>query len=84
LNDSNTGWRFFASYALASEKTRVIEEIIRLFGVILQTLASGRKIISAEFGKYAVTNAEIFVKEYPWYYIPAAFHKVSMHGKINH
>jgi hypothetical protein len=60
---------------VASEKTRVSEEIIRRFGVVLQTLASGRKINSAEFGKYAVTTA-------PWYYMPAAFHKVLMHREI--
>jgi hypothetical protein len=43
---------------VASEITRVTEEMIRRFGVVLQTLtlASGRKINSAEFGKYAVSE----------------------------
>jgi p-aminobenzoyl-glutamate transporter AbgT len=47
----------------------------------LQTLASGRKINSAEFGKYA-TTAEMLVKEYLWYYMPAAVYKVLMNGEI--
>jgi ABC-type anion transport system duplicated permease subunit len=50
---------FFANYAVASEITRVSEKMIRRFGVgvgVLQTLASGRKIDSAEFGKYAATT----------------------------
>jgi hypothetical protein len=52
-NDGNTARYFFANYAVASEITRVSEEMIRRFGVVLQTLASGRKINSADFGKYA-------------------------------
>jgi hypothetical protein len=52
-NDGNTARYFFANYAMASEITRVSEDMIRRFGVVLQTLASGRKINSADFGKYA-------------------------------
>jgi hypothetical protein len=47
---------FFANYAVTSEITRVSEKMIRRFGVVLQTLASGRKINSTEFGKYAATT----------------------------
>jgi hypothetical protein len=62
--------------------TRVSEEMIMRFRVVLQTLASGRKMNSAEFGKYA-TTAEMFVKEYLWYYMPAAVYKVLMLMDVN-
>jgi hypothetical protein len=43
--------------------------------------ASSCNINTTKFGKYALETAELFVNKNPRYYMPAAVHKVLMHGE---
>jgi hypothetical protein len=79
-NDGNTARRFFTDPEMISKITGVNENLIRRFGIILQTLACGRKINIVQFEKYALETAELYKKLYPWYYKPASVHKIFFHG----
>lgn len=79
-NDGNTARRFFRNPETTSKITGVNENLIRRFGIILQTLACGRKINIVQFEKYAFETAELYIKLYPWYYMPASVHKILFHG----
>jgi hypothetical protein len=46
----------------------------------LQSISSGFELNIEEFDKYTKDTAKLFVKEYPWFYMPASVHKVLVHG----
>lgn len=79
-NDGNTARRFVRDPNLTSEITGVDTTLIVRFGVILQTLACGVKIDTAKFQIYATETAELYVKLYGWFYMPASVHKILIHG----
>ena len=62
-NDGNSAQRFFKNPALASDITGVDEELIRQFGTILKTIASGYSINIQEFEKYCNTMADIYISK---------------------
>lgn len=80
-NDDNTATRFFRDPETTSKITGVDETHIRRFGIILQTLACGKKINIIQFEKYAFETAEFYIKFYTWYYMPASVHKILFHGR---
>lgn len=79
-NNGNTARRFFSQPNLASEITGVNEEMIKRFGVILRCMACGYEVNVEAFRKYTYETAELFVKEYPWFYMPSSIHKILIHG----
>lgn len=79
-NDGNTARRFFGDPDLTSQITGVNHELITRFGVILQTLACGIKIDTPKFKVYATETAKLFIRSYPWFYMPASVHKILFHG----
>lgn len=79
-NDGNTARRFFRDPDMTSKITDVDKVLIQRFGIILQTLACGRKINTIKFENYASERAELYIKLYPWYYMPASVHKILFHG----
>lgn len=85
-NTGNTARRFLRKPELVARITGFSKEIIYKFSVILRVLASGHEIDTEAFRSYAMETAEMFVKLYPWYYMPASIHKILIHGAdvINH
>lgn len=80
FNDGNTARKFFANLQLLAAITDLDENLITRFGVLLQVIASGKKINVSEFESYAFRTAEIFVSLYSWYYMPVSIHKLLIHG----
>lgn len=79
-NDGNTARRFFANISVVAKITGVNEELLKRFHVILQVLNSGLSINEEAFEKYCLDTARLYVKEYPWYHMPPAVHKILIHG----
>lgn len=79
-NDGNTARTFFRNYKKVSEITGFDEQLLKRMYVLLQVMASGRYIITDRFRDYAKDTAELYVKSYPWYYMPVAFHVILFHG----
>lgn len=79
-NDGNTARRFFESYSVSAEITGIDEELIKRFGTIMQTLASGFNINHDKFSKFCLATAERYVNLYPWYPMPVTVHKILIHS----
>lgn len=79
-NDGNTSRRFFSNPALVADITGISEELIDRFRIILQIITCGQKIDTGKFKKYSWDTAELFVRKYNWYFMPATVHKVLIHG----
>lgn len=47
---------------------------------ILQAVASGSNINVDSFKKYCLETADMYCKEYSWYHMPTAVHKILVHG----
>jgi hypothetical protein len=58
----------------------VNEDLIWRFYAILQSISSRFELNIEEFAKYTKDIAKLFVKEYPWFYLPASVHEVLVHG----
>lgn len=79
-NDGNTARRFFTNAEKSADITGLDKNIISRFGIILQALSSGHEINIDEFEKYIRETKEIYLRLYPWYYMPVAVHKLLMHS----
>ncbi|KAJ4436853.1 hypothetical protein ANN_16985 [Periplaneta americana] len=79
-NDGNTSRRFFENSKKSSEITGVDEALIHRFSVILGVMSSGYSLNIGAFKKYALDTADLYVKLYGWYYMPATVHKILIHG----
>jgi len=79
-NDGNTARRFFKNCEKSSEITGVDLNLIKRFGTILKSMASGYEININAFKQYTMDTAKLYVKLYPWYYMPASVHKILIHG----
>ena len=78
-NDGNTARKFFRN-AKISEITGVNVDLIHRFHVILECLNCGYPIGTQKFSEYARSTLEMYLKLYPWYYMPISVHKVLYHG----
>lgn len=79
-NDGNTARRFFANAEKSADITGLDKNIISRFGIILQALSSGHEINIDEFEKYIRETKEMYLRLYPWYYMPVTVHKLLMHS----
>lgn len=79
-NDGNTARKFFADSQLSADITGLDKNLITRFSVILQAIASGKKIDIIKFKTYAFETAKLYVSLYPWYYMPVSVHKLLIHG----
>lgn len=79
-NDGNTARRFFVNSKLSSEISGVDETLINRFAVILRTISSGFAIDEQKFGTYCYETAQLYVRLYSWYFMPASVHKLLVHG----
>ena len=46
----------------------------------MRCIAWGYSVNSEAFRTYTYATAEIFVREYPWFYMPSSVHKILIHG----
>lgn len=79
-NNGNTARKFFKYAFQSSEITGINLELITRFGNILSCIASGYKINTNAFENYGIETARIFIKLYPWFYMPPSVHKILIHG----
>jgi len=79
-NDGNTARRFFSDPQLASQITKVDENLINRYATISNVLACGFEINYMTFEQFCTETAEYYVRLYPWYYMPPTVHKVLVHG----
>lgn len=79
-NNGNTARRFFKDPQITSNITGINEDLIRRFGIILQTLAYDKEIDVDKFDKYALETAELYINLYDWYYMPASLYKILIHS----
>lgn len=56
------------------------EELITRFSNILKAVSSGYEINAVTFGTYCKETATLYIKMYPWYYMPPTIHKLLIHG----
>jgi len=79
-NNGNTARTLFEDPDLTSTITGVNIDLIKRFSVILRTMACGYNVNVEVFRQYTWDAASIFVKEYPWFYMPSSIHKILIHG----
>lgn len=79
-NDGNTARRFFNDTATSAQITKVNEEIIKRFRIVLLTISSGYSIKTESFKNYCLDTAKKFVELYPWYNMPTTVHKILIHS----
>ncbi|KMQ86336.1 dna-mediated transposase, partial [Lasius niger] len=79
-NNGNTARRFFSDPDLTSKITGVNVELIKRFGQILRILASSTKIPRGFFERFAFETAKLYVRFYPWFFMPPIIRKVLLHG----
>lgn len=79
-NDGNTARRFFSNPEKTAEITGLNLELVKRFANILAAINCGQLIDADKFHNYAVDTAQLFVQEYPWYYLPSHTHKILLHG----
>ncbi|XP_065359380.1 uncharacterized protein LOC135953409 [Calliphora vicina] len=73
-NDGNTARRFFEN------PTKIAEELIHRFKIILATINCNAAIDTNKFHIYYMDTAKLFVDLYVWYYMPVTVHKILVHG----
>lgn len=79
-NDGNTARKFFREADTTARITGINQDLIERLHVILQTVASGERIDLPKFSQFCKDTAELYVKLYPWYYMPSSLHKLLVHG----
>jgi hypothetical protein len=75
-DDGNMARRFFKNPSHSTNITGLSEVLISRCAVILQALLNGHTKNLEEFDQYAKERADLLVKKYPWYYMPASVHRV--------
>jgi hypothetical protein len=79
-NDRTTARRYFKNYREYVRITVVNENLMHGFFVILQSMSPEFELNIEDFNKYSKDMVKLFVKEYPWFYMPASVHKILVHG----
>ena len=80
-NDGNTARRFFKNTDTSAAITGIDKTIIHRFRVILETISTTSEIDSTKFVAYTEETRKLYLKLYPWYYMPSTVHKILVHGK---
>ena len=81
-NDGNTARRAFQNADLTANILKLNKELVEKFDIILITLSSGYDIDSLRFKDFCLETAQIFVQNYPWFYMPSSVHKILLHGYL--
>lgn len=65
---------------MTSKITNIDLQLVKRFSVILQVLCCELKVTTAKYKTYCFQTAQLYVKLYDWYYMPATLHKILFHG----
>lgn len=79
-NDCNTARWFFSDSQLASQITKVDENLLNRFATISNVLPCGFEVNYMTFEQFCTETAEYCVRLYPWYYMLPTVHKVLVDG----
>jgi len=79
-NDVNAARRCFKNDRESARITGVNGSPVLRIYVILQIISSRFEINIEEFNQYTNDTAKLFVKEYPWFHVPASVVKILVHG----
>ena len=55
-------------------------KLIKSFGIILRTIASGIKIELEKFNLLLNDTKKKYLELHPWFYMPSSVHKLLVHG----
>lgn len=80
-NDGNTARRAFGHPELFAKITNVEQSLINNFRIILISLSCEQMLDLEKFEKFCVHTADLYMEKYPWFPMPATFHKVLIHAK---
>jgi len=80
-NTGNTARRAFKDYDKFARCLDIDKELVKKFQILLISLTCQLPIDPILFGKYCLETAQLYVKLYSWFYMPASIHKLLMHGK---
>ena len=75
-NNGNTARRLYQNPELTSEITRVNEQLISRFSIVLQATAFNKRINVLKFERYCQITAELYVSLCAWYYVPGTVHNI--------
>ena len=67
---------FFSDPELTVEIAEANLELIERFAYILHKLTSSEATDLVEFQTYIFETAQLYVRLYPWYYMPVTVHKI--------
>jgi hypothetical protein len=81
-NDGNTARRDFAKYQTLASVLGIDKQLAKNFRTILLALNCQLPLRSEASGQLCKSTAEIFVRNYPWYPMPASVHKILIHGQV--
>ena len=79
-NTGNTARKFFCEYVKVAEITKIDENLIYRFWVILSIINGTQKINTSAYSAYAKETAVLYVNLYGWFYMPLSVHKLLIHG----
>lgn len=79
-NDGNTARRAFENVEMLSECLGLDSTLLSNFRSILIGVSSHFPLNPDSFEKFCHSTAELFVKLYPWFYMPSSVHKILIHG----
>ena len=78
-NDGNTARRFFKNSEEVEEVLGIEVGLMKRFHVILSVLSSTEEVNPDKLEEYCKDTANFYVKEYPWFHMPQAVHKMLAH-----
>lgn len=79
-NDGNTARAFFRNSNESSLITGLDMNLIQRFCIILETIASGFEINLQVFELFAKDTGALYIRLYPWYFMPVTVHKILVHS----
>ena len=79
-NDGNTARRFFSESELVAGILKLNPDLLHRLHVILCVVSGYREVNSERLKVYCLETAQLFITEYPWYYMPQAVHKLLIHS----
>eukprot|EP00733_Pompholyxophrys_punicea_P000996 Pompholyxophrys_punicea_v1_NODE_411_length_2028_cov_23.894070.p1 type:complete len:223 gc:universal NODE_411_length_2028_cov_23.894070:1308-1976(+) len=78
-NNGPTARRFFRSPNKTATATGLNEECLDRLQKYIRALCSGKKLDPKKVKVYGRETAEIWIRNYPWYYTPQAIHRALIH-----
>ena len=79
-NDGKTARKFLKYYETISKSTGMSDQLLKNFYIILQVLTRGKVIHGERFHKITAKTAELFLKEFDWFFYSTINSQVESSG----